>query len=128
MGDDEVSKRKFSPAELAEFFNACIILSRPELPGEQLDIMAASDTLSKIIRGIDLEHNGSVIAMLQSIKLADTQGKIINAPNVNTTFEESFTDYRSKYSQQARYWQTFFMEYKCCHEQIKQRFMDFTTP
>ena len=49
-GDEEVSKRKFSPAELAEFFNACIILSRPELPGEQLDIMAASDTLSKIIR------------------------------------------------------------------------------
>ena len=34
----------------------------------------------KIIRGIDLEHNGSVIAMLQSIKLADAQGNIINAP------------------------------------------------
>ena len=71
--DDDSSaveiKRKFSPAEIAEFLDTCIILSRPELPQEQLDIIEASDMLSKIIRGIDMKYNGSLLAMFQSVKI-----------------------------------------------------------
>eukprot|EP00943_MAST-04B_sp_MAST-4B-sp1_P008764 g8764.t1 len=75
--DDGVQKRKFSPAEVAEFFDTCITLSRPDSPGDQLDIIEASNILSKMLRGIDMKYNGSIMAMFQSVKLADVNGKII---------------------------------------------------